>query len=254
MYMGELIQKHGYAEAMDFIRKKKYLSYVDKDGDIMYKKVWAEEDDTVQFETNLGASAQSQLTSGEEWAKLGSELAAAFEGAHKPSLGNGTTSPEPAVLKRPAAGTTSSGDSYANMMRSILGAAGEEDNEDCGNEDEDDEEENNDEESEPEEDPEEKEMADAKAKGGKMIKALQDLDTKIVMYREPLKKTGVDAPVRDELTSHKKTAEKIRKSLQALVNTTSKLEVLKKEIIHGAQSITAASKAITMAKAHAKAA
>ena len=60
LYMGELITKHGYQEAMDFIRKGKYKACTDAQGDTFYKKVQVYEDSSITLEQSMGAQGQSQ--------------------------------------------------------------------------------------------------------------------------------------------------------------------------------------------------
>ena len=45
-YFGELVQQHGYQEAMDFIRKGKYQELTDEWGDKYYKKTSKYEDES----------------------------------------------------------------------------------------------------------------------------------------------------------------------------------------------------------------
>ena len=53
MTKGELIQKHGYQEAMDFIRRGKYRATTDADGDTVYVKVTERFEQTAMREETI---------------------------------------------------------------------------------------------------------------------------------------------------------------------------------------------------------
>ena len=262
LYMGELIQKHGYQEAMDFIKKGKYKSFKDAQGDVVYKKTQIFEESSVALAQTMGAQGQSQ-GSMDDWNSLAQQLAMSFGG----TLGSQSPGIEDKnIKKRPAsAALHSSGTLLSDGLKQILGDQFEE--EETKEDDHDDGEAGKDEEAEEVQaqdtpDSEEKDKEDAKSKALKMLKALGTIELKIDQTRNHIKATSknkhsseVDKALNLELENLRKQGAKFRKVLQYKLSRNDgwTLKELKDDIIGGAELIKSCNAQFAVANARNKA-
>ena len=256
MYEGELIQKQGWKEAMDLIAKGRYVACKDEDGDTYYKKVRKVEKDTLTWDKAIAAEGKpgaSQKEFQQVALAMSKEFGTMDDTPCRKRLASSASLEDPTETKkckedefsRQCAGSSGSAFMFADRK-------------------EEDEAEENEEEDDPEQEPEEeqyevgeelKEFRKTKAKCGKMVKVLNELETKAMAQQSALKDVSRAKLSRDELGEHMTELKKLVECICYKISHDEgwTLAELKKDVIDGAELIKEMNATMFVAKGQMKA-